>query len=95
VQRMQLALPNLFACRTIGDGFAIIINSLHFAFANLRGTPLSSDQLNVVWRILRELRARPVMSLDQGIQRVEELEKCGLQVDPPDVGNLLEGTEFA
>lgn len=95
VQRAQLALPNLFACRSIGDGFGVIINSLHFAFTNLRGTPLTSDQLSVIWRILRELRVRPIMSLEQGIQQAEELEKCGLIVDPPDLGDLLEGRESA
>jgi hypothetical protein len=95
VQRAQLALPKLFACRSIGDGFGVIINSLYFAFTNLHGTPLTSDQLNVVWRILRELRTRPVMSLEQGIQHAEELENCGLEVNPPDLGDLLEGYESA
>jgi hypothetical protein len=40
-----------------------------------------------------DLRARPAMSLEQGIQRLEELENCGLEVDAPDVGNLLGGNQ--
>jgi len=95
VQRVQLALPRLFAYRSTGDGFGVIINSLHFAFSNLHGTPLTPDQLNVIWRVLRELRARPAMSLEQAIQRVEELEECGLEVDPPNIGDVLEGAESA
>jgi hypothetical protein len=95
VQRAQLLLPKLFACRSIGDGFGLIINSLHFAFTNLHGTPLNSDQLNVVWRTLRELRTRPAMSLEQGIQHAEELETSGLEVDPPGLGEILEGDEAA
>jgi hypothetical protein len=95
VQRVQIVLPKLFTCRAIGDGFGVIVNSLHFAFVNLRGTPLTSQQLNVVWRVLRELRVRPAMSLEQGIERVEELEESGLEVDPPDVGDLLEDAEPA
>jgi len=94
VQRVQLALPKLFAYRSIGDGFGVIVNSLHFAFTNLHGKPLASDQLNAVSRVLRELRAGPVMSLEQGLQRVEGLEDRGLEVDPPDLGNLLEGAEL-
>ncbi len=90
VQRAQLALPKLFACRSVGEGFAVIVNSLHFAFANLHGAPLRPDQLNVIWRVLRELRDRPAMSLEQGIQRVEELEDRGLEVDPPELGELLD-----
>jgi hypothetical protein len=95
VQRVQLVLPKLFAYRSIGDGFGVIINSLHSAFTNLRGTPLNPEQLNVVWRVLRELRTRPVMPLEQGIQRVEELEERGLEVDLPDLGDLLEEPESA
>ena len=95
MQRVQLTLPKLFACRSIGDGFGVIINSLHFAFANRQGTPLTSDQLNVMWRTLRELRTRPAMSLEQGTQHVEELENCGLEVDPSDLGDFLEGHQLA
>ena len=90
VQRLQLTLPKLFACRSVGDGFGVIVNSLHFAFVNLHGKPLTGDQINVVWRVLRELRLRPVMPLERGIQQVEELEQHGLEVDPPDIGDLLE-----
>jgi hypothetical protein len=93
VQGVQLVLPKLFACRSIGDGFGVIVNSLYFALINLHGSPLNSDQLNVVWRILRELRTRPAMSLEQGIQHAEELENYGLEVDPRDLGDLLEDHE--
>jgi hypothetical protein len=93
VQRVQLLLPKLFAYRGLGDGYGVIINSLHFGLANLQGTPLTSDQRNAVWRILRELRNKPAMTLEQGVQRVEEFEACGLGVDPPDVGVLLEESE--
>jgi hypothetical protein len=93
VQRAQLTLPKLFALRSIGDGFGVVINSLYFAFTNLNGTPMRPDQVKVAWRVLRELRNTPVMSLDQGIQRVEELEASGLEVDPSSLGDLLEHYE--
>jgi hypothetical protein len=35
------------------------------------------------------------MSLEQGIQRAEELEEQGLEVDPPDLGTLFEDPESA
>jgi len=93
VHRVQVALPKLFGCRSIGDGFGVVINSLHFAFANLHGTPLTRNQLNAVWRVLRELRERPAMALEQGIERVAELEAQGLEVDPPELSDLLEAAE--
>src|SRR6478735_4882083 len=37
VLRFQAILPRLFSCRAIGDGFAVVVNSLHFAFVNLQG----------------------------------------------------------
>jgi hypothetical protein len=93
VQHVQSALPKLFACRSIGDGFASIIVAIDAAFTNQRGEPLAGPQLNVLWRVVRELRNHPAMSLDQGIVLVEELESQGLAVDPPFVGKLLEEVE--
>lgn len=93
VQRVQASLPKLFACRSVGDGFGLLINSIYYAFVNLRGNPLSQEQVRVMWRVLRELRARPAMSADQGIERVAELEGAGLVVDPPDIGELVEDFE--
>lgn len=95
VQRAQLALPKLFAYRSIGDGYGLIVNSLHFAFSNLHGTPLSAEQCNLIWRVLRELRNRPVMSVETALQRIEEFEGVGLRVDPPEIGSLLEEAESA
>ena len=95
VQRAQLALPKLFVYRSLGDGFGIIINSLHFAFQNLHGMPLTPDQINAMWRVLRELRTHPAMSLEQGIQRAEELEDRGLKIDPPDLERLIDDAAMA
>jgi hypothetical protein len=92
-QRAQLLLPKLFACRAIGDGFGVVINSLYIAFANLDGSPMNREQLKVTWRILRELRSIPAMSVDHGIRLVDEMEAAGLEVDAAEIGALLEGFE--
>jgi|GEM_PF-1381678 len=92
VQRVQVGLPRLFACRSIGDGFGVIVNSIHFAFANLQGAPLNQDQINALWRVVRELRNKPAMTLQQGIERVSQLEETGLEVDPADLESLVEGS---
>ena len=95
VQRVQASLPRLFSLRSIGDGFGLVVNSVHFALVNLRGTPLNENQLNVVWRVFRELRNRPMIAVSDAILRAEELEESGLKVDPADLDELLEGTPFA
>lgn len=93
LQRAQKILPNLFALRSIGDGFAVIVNSIYVGFTNLRGKPMNPKQIDVVWRVLRNLRNGPALSFDQGIQAVEELEESGLEVDPPELESLLGDSE--
>jgi hypothetical protein len=92
-QRFQATLPSLFMCRKIGDGYAVIVNSLHFAFVNQHGRPLSFEQFTTVWRILRELRNRPFIQFEQALDFVGELEECGLQVDPSIVSELVKDPE--
>jgi hypothetical protein len=93
VERFQANLPGLFALRKIGDGYGVIVNSLHFAFISQRGKPLSFEQLTTVWRVVRELRNAPFVLFERALDYVEELEKCGLKVDPPIISELLKGTE--
>jgi hypothetical protein len=93
VQRFQADLPGLFKPRGIGDGYAVIINSLHFAFINQRGKLLSFDQLTTVWRVLRELRNGPFVQFEQALNYVEELETSGLQIDPEAISELLDDDE--
>lgn len=95
VQRVQTSLPKLFSLRSIGDGFGLIVNSVHFGLVNLRGTPLNDNQLDAVWRLFRELRNRPMIAVSDAIARAGELEESGLKVDPPDLDELMEGTPFA
>jgi hypothetical protein len=90
VLHFQANLPALFSPRKIGDGYAVIINSLHVAFINQRGLPLSFDQLTTVWRVLRELRNAPFVEFQHALRLVDELEKRGLRVDSPIISELLE-----
>ena len=90
VQRFKLLLPKLFQCRAVGDGFGMIITSVHVAFENLNGTPATQVQIRTIWRILRELRNVPAMSVDHALRSIDEMEATGLEVDAPEVGTLLE-----
>lgn len=90
LQRFQLMLPKLFAYRSIGDGYAALINSLHFAFINLHGKPLTLEQITTIWRILRELRTRPFLSFDQAVEYVGEMESVSFEVDPSTLAEMLE-----
>lgn len=92
-QRFQVLLPDLFRRRKIGDGYGAIINSLHFAFINQRGKPLTLDQLTTVWRVVKELRNGPFVPFEQALRSVAELEDCHLQVYPATISELIEEIE--
>lgn len=93
VQRFQSSLSSLFERRSIGDGYGVIINSLHFALVNQHGQPLSYDQLTASWRILKELRNGPFIQFEEALDRVAELEASGLQVDPVAISDFLNDDE--
>jgi hypothetical protein len=90
VHAVQMLLPELFRCRTIGDGFGAIVNALEIAFVNQQGEPLVENQIMTVLRVLKELRSRPFMSFESTQQTIDELEKVGLRVDPVTLGELLD-----
>jgi len=89
IMKFQMILPDLFACRKIGDGYALIINSLHFAMINQKGKPLTLDQMTTIWRVLKEIREKPFLTFDQALAYVTEIEKAYLAVDPPILSELL------
>ena len=88
-QRLQAALPDLFKPRKIGDGYGLVINAIHIAFLNKRGKPLNMDQLTTIWRVLKELRRAPFTQFEAALDCVEELEGCGLEVDPRNITDLV------
>lgn len=93
VQRFQRLLPDLFSARAIGDGFGVVVNSIHIAFINQHGRPLSLDQLTALWRVLKELRTRPYLTFDQALEYIEQIEDAELQVDPAILSELLSDNE--
>jgi hypothetical protein len=92
-QRFQMLLPQLFMRRGIGDGYGVIVNSLHFAFVNQHGTPLNFEQITTVWRVVKELRSAPFVPFEQALKSVGELEDCHLRVDPQILSELIEEPE--
>ncbi len=93
VHTVELLLPDLFRCRSIGDGYAAIINALEIARVNSNGQPLTASQVVVFLRALKELRTHPFVSFDAAQQTIEEFEQAGLCVDPVSLGELLDDEE--
>jgi hypothetical protein len=85
----QALLETLFGCSSIGEGYAAIVNALHFAFVNGAAASCTEQQVNTIWRVLRELRTRPFMKLEAAADVVDELEESGLAVNPAELIDVL------
>ena len=76
----QLLGP-LFECRDVGEGYANVINTIQVGISNMAGVPLNQDQINALWRVIRELFEGPYLSFEESLGKVEELERVGLCIN--------------
>jgi hypothetical protein len=90
MQHYQVLLPQLFACRAIGEGFGLVASSLHNAVTRLRGEPMNEAQVRAVRSVLVALRSGPFLTFDAGMEQVSKLERASLNVDPPKFEYLAE-----
>lgn len=80
VARFEQLLQPLFECRNIGDGYANVVNTIHFAIANLKGDLLTEAQITTLWRIIREIAGGPFLSFRDSLVFVKQLDKVGLRL---------------
>ncbi|MBZ5625246.1 MAG: hypothetical protein LAQ69_42080 [Acidobacteriia bacterium] len=90
MQHYQVLLPELFACRSIGEGFGLLVSSLLNAVTSLRGQSMVERQVRAVRSVLIELSSEPFMSFDAALVHVLRLEQADLNVDPPNFEFLAE-----
>jgi len=90
MQHYQVLLPELFACRSIGEGFGLIVSSLQNAVRSLHGQPLDERQIRSVRSVIVALRSEPFMSFDAALAYVSRLEQANLSVDPPNFEYLAD-----
>ena len=90
MQHYQVLLPQLFACRSIGEGFALVTSSLQNAVSHLRGEPMNEAQIRSVRATLVALRSEPFMTFDASLEYVSRLERVGFNVDPPKFDYLVD-----
>lgn len=90
MQHFQGLLPEIFCCRTLGDGFGALINALHYSLFNLKGVPPSKEQIDTMRHCVETARNEPFIAYDTAVEMVDRLEKANLSVDPPEMGALLD-----
>ena len=86
---IQNRLPELFACRGLGDGYGALINSVQLALINRRGIPLTENQLLALKEILVQARKAPFIRFDKARKLVREFEKHDFLVQPRSLQFLL------
>jgi len=89
IQKVQVLLPELFCCRTLGDGFGTIVNSFMSAFEALAGDTPDVDQIRAINRVLQVLKEKPFLSADEADDQVEVLESAGLSPYPSELVEFL------
>jgi|SRR5271157_838189 len=90
MQVLYSLLPELFCCRSLGDGFASVVNAIQQAVANQRGIPMNGNQAEAVLIALRELKRSPFLPHSDAVELVMRLEDANLVVDPPALSQIVE-----
>ena len=82
MQQVQVLLPELFFCRSLGDGFGTIVNSLFHGLHNLDGKPLTEPQILATRTALMAIRNEPFIGFDDAIKHVASLKLLSLKIMP-------------
>jgi len=75
-------LRDLFALRSIGDGFASLVNAIIWSLKNKDTDVLSRKQVSVVLEAIKELKRKPLMHFDTATGLIDQLEEADLTVEP-------------
>jgi hypothetical protein len=82
VNRLEKLLVELFCCRRLGNGLALVVNDLTTAIRNRPNAALDAPQLLAVESVVAALRNAPFISKEDALELVERLEDSGLDVTP-------------
>jgi hypothetical protein len=92
-QKVQVLLPELFCCRSLGDGFGSVVNGLLGAFESLQGNPPSVPQLRKLNQVFILLRDKPFLSADEADEQLGQLESVNLSPYPAELVEFLSSGE--
>jgi len=90
VLKVRALMPELFACRSLGDGFGSIILAVQTALVANADTLLTIRELTALQKVVAEARNHPFMSHFKAVDLIEFLEEQGLQVNLEGIDHLAE-----
>lgn len=79
---IQSLLPELFACRGLGDGYGALINSIQLALINRHGVSLDERQLRALKDIFEATRKAPFIRFDKARRLIRDFERHDFIVEP-------------
>lgn len=82
IHRLQALLPELFCCRSIGDGFGAIINAIYHSLTNMKGIALNIPQLEAIKRGLRRISTEPFLEFGEAVDEIIHLQDVGFEPEP-------------
>lgn len=82
VGHLQVMMPELFCCRSLGDSYGAVISAVMASLRNRESEPLSNTQVRTLSLVLTELRRRPFMKFDQALELIDWLEGVDLNTEP-------------
>lgn len=89
IHKLQVLLPELFCCRSLGDGFGTIVNALMSAFETLDGDIPNVEQIRAIHEVLLVLKEKPFLTPDEADEQLKSFELVGLSVYPSELLELL------
>ncbi len=89
IQKLQVLLPELFCCRSLGDGFGTMINAVMSAFEALDGNVPDRNQIEALRSLLAVLRDKPFLTPDEADEQLGRIEAVGLNPYPTELLDFL------
>ncbi len=93
LSKLAALLPELFCCRSLGEGFAAVVNALRQSLLNRLEKPLDPAQLAAIRRALTLVRTKPFISFEDAVRMVMMMEDAGLDVDHPAIEVVADDAE--
>ena len=82
VQRIQPVLRELFCCRSLGDGFGIVVNALIWGIENRHGAIVERRHIAAIAKALSVIHSEPFLSSDDAVDITFHLEEAGFDIEP-------------
>ncbi len=90
IERFVALLPELFCCRSIGDGFGAVVQTLHYCLYNNEGQPLPLERIKALQASVEGLRRNVFMPFDEAVDIIEALEKTDFDTEPRSLRTLTD-----